>query len=132
MSRSLKTPTTSHGRESFNSRLDAYVKDVKRWFASEKPYLKPSFRLEDVRQCCPLNRSYLSRVFNEGFGESFTTVIRHLRIAEVERMLVEHPQIPVKNIAWSCGFSSASALNRAFVADHDGVTPNVFRRQGGR
>ena len=95
----------------------------------EKPYLNPSFKLMDVSNILPLNRTYLSRVFNDGFGESFSNVVRNYRIREAEWMLTNRRDIPVGQVGELCGFTSPSAFHRAFVQSHDGLTPNRYRKQ---
>ena len=83
----------------------------------------------DVTDILPLNRTYLSRVFNDGFGDSFSSVVREYRIREAEWMLANRKDIPVGQIGELCGFSSPSAFHRAFVQSHDGLTPNRYRKQ---
>ena len=83
----------------------------------------------DVSEVLPLNRTYLSRVFNDGFGDSFSGVVRDYRIREAEEMLVNRKDIPVGQVGELCGFSSPSVFHRAFVQSHGGLTPNRYRRQ---
>lgn len=99
------------------------------WMVNKKPYLNPNFKLMDVTEILPLNRTYLSRVFNEGFGSSFSDVVRCYRIKEAEWMLLNRKDIPVGQVGELCGFSSPSVFNRTFVQSHDGLTPNRYRKQ---
>lgn len=115
--------------DAFLNRLPVYREEVDHWMRKKKPYLAPSFKLMDVSDILPLNRTYLSRIFNEGFGCSFSKVVRDYRIREAEYMLVNRADIPVGQVGELCGFSSPSAFHRAFVQTHDGLTPNRFRRQ---
>ncbi len=120
----------SPGDESiFLRKLPAYRAEVARWMAERKPYLRGDFKLMDVSEVLPLNRTYLSRVFNDGFGDSFSGVVRDYRIREAEEMLVNRKDIPVGQVGELCGFSSPSVFHRAFVQSHGGLTPNRYRRQ---
>lgn len=120
----------SPGDESiFLRKLPAYRDEVARWMAERKPYLRGDFKLMDVSEILPLNRTYLSRVFNDGFGDSFSSVVRGYRMREAEEMLVSHRDIPVGQVGELCGFSSPSVFHRAFVESHGGLTPNRYRRQ---
>ena len=120
----------SPGDESiFLRKLPAYRAAVARWMAERKPYLRGDFKLMDVSEILPLNRTYLSRVFNDGFGDSFSSVVRGYRMREAEEMLVSHRDIPVGQVGELCGFSSPSVFHRAFVQSHGGLTPNRYRRQ---
>lgn len=115
--------------EAFVNKLNDYKECVEHWLVTEKPYLHPDFKLTDVREFLPLNRSYLSRIFNEGFGESFSNVIRRLRIADAERLLINNPELPINRIGEMTGFSGSSAFNRAFVTSHNGLTPLQYRKK---
>lgn len=113
----------------FPEKLPAYRDEIANWMTTKKPYLNPSFKLMDVSAILPLNRTYLSRIFNEGFGDSFSNVVRNYRIREAEWMLVNRKDIPIEQVSERCGFSSPSVFYRAFVQSHDGLTPNRYRKQ---
>jgi len=83
--------------------------------ANEKPYLRKDFKLIDVMEILPLNRSYLSRLFNEGYGESFYHYVMHYRIEESKRLLLSQPNLKITEIAELSGFSSISVFGRAFT-----------------
>lgn len=120
----------SSGNESvFLQKLPAYRDEIASWMVTKKPYLNPDFKLMDVSDVLPLNRTYLSRVFNDGFGDSFSNVVRDYRIREAEWMLANRKDIPVGQVGELCGFSSPSTFHRAFVQTHDGLTPNRYRKQ---
>ena len=113
----------------FLKKLPAYRDEIADWMTQKKPYLNPSFKLMDVSDILPLNRTYLSRVFNDGFGDSFSNVVRDYRMREAERMLANRKDIPVGQVGELCGFSSPSVFHRAFVQSHGGLTPNRYRKQ---
>lgn len=118
----------SEGNESaFLKNLSVYCDEVANWMTTEKPYLNPNFKLMDVSGVLPLNRTYISRVFNEGFGGSFSDVVRDYRVREAEWMLANCKDIPVGQVGELCGFSSPSVFHRAFVQSHDGLTPKRYR-----
>ena len=113
----------------FLKKLPTYCDEISSWMIKKKPYLNPNFKLIDVSEILPLNRTYLSRVFNEGFGNSFNDVVRNYRLREAEWLLVNRKDIPVGQVGELCGFSSPSVFHRAFVQSHDGLTPNCYRKQ---
>lgn len=82
----------------FLKKLPAYRDEVANWMIEKKPYLNPSFKLIDVSEILPLNRTYLSRVFNDGFGDSFSNVVRDYRIREAEWMLTNRKDISVGRV----------------------------------
>ena len=113
----------------FLKKLPTYCDEISSWMIKKKPYLNPNFKLIDVSEILPLNRTYLSRVFNEGFGNSFNDVVCNYRLREAEWLLVNRKDIPVGQVGELCGFSSPSVFHRAFVQSHDGLTPNCYRKQ---
>lgn len=113
--------------DSFTSRIPEYAMAIEEWFASERPYLAQNFKLTDVAAVVPLNRTYISRVFNEGLGRSFGDYVRELRMAEACRLLVGEPELPIADIAERCGFASHSTFHRSFTSTHDGMTPGEYR-----
>lgn len=112
--------------ENFENRIPEYAARIRSWFETERPYLRPSFKLVDVAAVAPLNRTYLSRIFNEGMGVSFTDYIRDLRMAEAKRLLAEEPEAAIASIAERCGFAGHSSFHRAFV-QATGMKPSDFR-----
>ena len=112
---------------SFNSKIPHYTETVKIWMEKEKPYLYKDFKLTDVRRVLPLNRSYLSRVFNDGFGSNFSEVIRLYRIEYAKGILIKNTNLPLYEIAEMSGFSSDSTFIRAFK-QVTGTTPTQFKQ----
>lgn len=101
---------------------------LEQWMQTEKPYLNKDFKLLDVMQALPLNRSYLSRMFNEAYGETFFSFIMRYRIEESIHLLETRPDLTITHIAQICGFSSASVFGRAFLKNR-GMTPKEYRNR---
>ena len=78
------------GDESFEARIPEYAATIRQWFDTH-PYFNQAFKLTDVQAVVPLNRTYLSRIFNEGLGESFSDYVRDRRMAEAMRLLTDEP-----------------------------------------
>jgi AraC family transcriptional regulator len=68
---------------------------------------------------------HLAREFRRFFGIPVGEYLRRLRIEKVEKLILG-PQIPIGEIALSCGFASHAYLCRVFKA-HFGVTPSEYR-----
>lgn len=68
---------------------------------------------------------HLAREFRRFFGISVGGYLRRLRIEQVEKLILG-PQVPIGEIALSCGFASHAHLCRVFKA-HFGVTPSDYR-----
>lgn len=101
--------------KSFTDRLPYYKAKLEEWMTTEKPYLRKDFKLIDAMDILPLNRSYLSRLFNEGYGESFYHFVMRYRLEESKQLLLTRPDLKIINIADLSGFSSTSVFGRAFT-----------------
>lgn len=113
---------------SFESNIPVYTASLKEWMEKEKPYLYHDFKLIDISRILPLNRSYLSRVVNEGFGLNFNEMVRIYRVNYSKVLINNNPSLPIYKIADMCGFSSDTTFIKAFK-QIAGVTPNQYRSQ---
>ncbi len=104
----------------------AYRATLDAWIEKEKPYLNPDFQLADLRQVLPMNRTYLSQFINAEYGCSFYHWVNSLRIAEAKRLLTEHPEIKLKDIAQQSGFSSPTVFSRVFIRE-TGISPREWK-----
>ena len=104
----------------------AYRATLDAWLEKEKPYLNPDFQLTDLRQVLPMNRTYLSQFINAEYGCSFYHWVNSLRIAEAKRLLTEHPEIRLKDIAQQSGFSSPTVFSRVFIRE-TGISPREWK-----
>ena len=102
-----------------------YRRILESWMEGEKPYLNPDFRLMDLRQVLPLNRTYLSQLINSEYGCSFYQFVTNYRIEEAKRLMREHPDKKLQEISDQCGFSSPTVFSRVFVREV-GMTPREW------
>jgi AraC-like DNA-binding protein len=96
-------------------KLPEYKSKLEIWMETDKPYLRRDFKLTDAMEILPLNRSYLSRLFNEGYGENFYQFVMRYRLEESKRLLLTRPDLTITHIATMSGFSSPSVFGRAFT-----------------
>lgn len=104
---------------------EEYRAAIEQWMATEKPYLNPEFRLIDLREVVPLNRTYLSQLINNLYGCSFYQFVTDYRIEEAKRMMRENPNMKIQDISEQCGFSSSTVFGRIF-AKNTGLTPREW------
>ncbi len=102
-----------------------YRAKLEEWMETEKPYLNPEFRLNDLRQVLPLNRTYLSQLINAEYGCTFYQFVTNYRIEEAKRLMKEKPDLKMQDIAEQCGFSSPVVFSRIFVRE-TGETPSEW------
>lgn len=102
-----------------------YRRILESWMDAEKPYLNPEFRLLDLRQVLPLNRTYLSQLINTEYGCNFYQFVTNYRIEEAKRLMREHPDMKFQEIAEQCGFSSPTVFSRIFSREV-GMSPREW------
>ena len=102
-----------------------YREKLEQWMETEKPYLNPDFRLKDLRQVLPLNRTYLSQLIKAEYGCNFYQFVTNYRIEEAKRLMKEKPDLKMQDIAEQCGFSSPVVFSRIFVRE-TGETPSEW------
>lgn len=105
-----------------------YRQTLEQWMESEKPYLNPEFRLQDLRQVLPLNRTYLSQFINAEYNCSFYQFVTKYRVEEAKRLMKEQPEMKMQDIAEHCGFSSPTVFTRIFARE-TGLTPKEWNTQ---
>lgn len=102
-----------------------YRQNLEKWMEEEKPYLSPDFRLMDIREVVPLNRTYLSQFINAEYGCTFYQFVTNYRISAAKQMLEDHPEMKIQDIAEQCGFSSPVVFSRIFSRE-TGVSPSEW------
>ena len=107
-----------------------YRKALEQWMATEKPYLNKDFRLSDMMQVIPMNRTYLSQFIKSEYDCTFYQFVTNFRIEEAKRVMRENPDMRVQEIAEHCGFSSATVFGRVFLRE-TGLTPTEWLAQSG-
>ena len=107
---------------------EEYRMILEEWMEKEKPYKNSDFRLMDLRQILPLNRTYLSQLINSEYGCNFYQFVTHYRIEEAKRMIQADPDLKFQEIAEECGFSSPTVFSRVFARE-TGMTPREWTVQ---
>lgn len=92
----------------------------------EKRYAEP-LKLKDISDELHINSCYLSRLFHQYAGSSFSSCLVHTRLNHAKELLVS-TKLSVEEIGMHCGFCNASHFIRLFRRQ-EGVTPFQFRSQ---
>lgn len=94
---------------------------------SERLYADPELSVPRLARILGTNSAYVSRAFNEGLGQNFSSSINRLRCEEVARRLRDGAAGDLLDLALDCGFSSKASFNRAFQVAF-GCTPSAYRK----
>ena len=101
---------------------------LEQWMNTAKPYLNPEFQLMDLREVMPMNRTYLSQFINAEYGCSFYLFVAKYRIEEAQRLMQEHPEMKLQEIAQKSGFISLAALSHTFSREV-GMSPSEWSKK---
>jgi len=89
--------------------------------------LTGTVRLSRAAAGAGMSDSAFSRSFKRATGQTFTEVVRKLRLAHAATLLEQTSQ-PVAAVARAVGYANLSNFNRQFLAGY-GATPSAHRRQ---
>ena len=121
----LHSTAAEEDQEEPNPANAAYRATLEAWLEKEKPYCNPDFQLNDLRQVLPMNRTYLSQFINSEYGCTFFQWVSRMRIKEAERLMAEHPEMRMQDVAQQSGFSSPIVFSRVFIRE-TGVAPSKW------
>ncbi len=102
-----------------------YRASFEAWMKAEKPYLNKDFRLADLMQVLPLNRTYLSRFLKTEYGCNFYQLVTKYRIDEAQTIMQGNSELKMWEVAELTGFTSPIVFNRSFKRE-TGQTPTEW------
>jgi len=85
-----------------------------KYFASEKPYLKPNLTVNEVALYLYSNKTYISRVINDSFNLNFNQFVNKFRIEEAKRLYKENTSLSINKLCVSSGFGSIATFTISF------------------
>ena len=91
-------------------------------------YRRKNLRITDVASELATNKTYVSILLNNMSGESFTSMITRYRVQYAQKLLREHPDMILDEVAEESGFSSRTTFFRNFKA-LTGKTPQEWKKQ---
>ena len=116
---------TDNGRPDTTTAQSEKARKLEQWMQTEKPYLNPNFKLIDLMQVLPMNRTYLSEFINSTYNCTFYQFVTRYRIEEAKRLMRECPELKMAEIATLSGFSSPSVFTKSFTKE-TGYTPREW------
>lgn len=89
-------------------------------------YSNPNLNLNTISLKMDMDSGYLSRIFKENIGCSFTEFLTRLRVEHAKRALRE-TTLSVNVVSMESGFANLRTFNRVFKKQ-EGITPLEFRK----
>ncbi|GAB2943332.1 hypothetical protein GCM10027048_04950 [Hymenobacter coalescens] len=107
-----------------SAETEALLETVRRYMQAQQPYLDPDLTLNALAAGLQLPPHVLSRIINDGFGQSFFDYINGYRVEAFKRRMREPDaqRFTMLSLALEVGFNSKTAFNRAFKKQ-TGQTP---------
>ena len=104
-----------------------YEKLIDEFTSQDAPvYIMPTYTaMMDLRAILPTNRTYLSQLINAEYGCNFYQYVTNYRIAEAKRLMREHPELKMQEVAEQSGFASAAVFSRTFSRE-TGFSPREW------
>lgn len=87
--------------------------------------LSHDISLNDIADWIGFSPSYVSKVFKENIGKSYTDYLNGSRI-EMAKKLLRNTQLTIKEVGFRMGFNSIQTFMRTFKK-YEGITPGQFR-----
>jgi two-component system response regulator YesN len=100
---------------------------VKKTIKYMNKHFKEKLTLGDSATHFHVNQSYLSALFKQEMGKSFTEYLTLLRLREAKKLLRE-TELNLTDIAYQCGFSDQSYFSKVFRKT-EGLSPKEYRKQ---
>jgi len=102
------------------------------YMESEKPFLDTTLNLQSLASMLDMKPHFLSMLINQKGGRNFFDFVNFYRIHEFKEQVLDpaNQHYTLLSIAYSCGFNSKTAFNRAFK-NLTGLTPSEYCREVG-
>ncbi|MFH1121510.1 MAG: AraC family transcriptional regulator [Bacteroidota bacterium] len=88
---------------------------------------KRDIRLKHAADLVFMTETSFSRYFKKNAGITFNGYLNELRLSRVCRLLTDHPEKNISEVAWESGFRSSTHFNRVF-REKKKCSPSEFRR----
>jgi YesN/AraC family two-component response regulator len=103
--------------------------DTPAFFNSIEQYLEQNLSeplsLQSVCSVFGISQTYLSRLFRKYKNMSFNEYLTAIRIDEAKRLIIENPNIPLKDVAMLVGYNDQFYFSRVFRSV-TGVPPSEY------
>lgn len=98
---------------------------IDKWIAT-RGFSDPTLNINSLARRLGVDKRLLAQYLAEKEGLTFRVWLSNLRIGEVKRLLIEHPEYSNEAIALECGYSSRTWMQQRFKAV-TGMTPNEWK-----
>ena len=93
------------------------------YMESKKPYLVPSFSLDDLSNAVYANKMYVSRCINNIYGHNFRHFVNGYRVRYAMELFKMNKSLRVTELADMSGFNSPGTFSLSFKLMNGGESP---------
>ena len=104
---------------------DTFMRSVMEYVSSRLD--DPEAGVDDMAAAVGVSRSSLARKMKSLMGVSAAEFVRRTRMSHAARLLTT-TTLPVKEVAWQCGFTDLNYFGKCFKSAH-GSTPTAYREE---
>lgn len=91
-------------------------------------YRRKDLRITDIASELATNKTYVSLLLNSISGSSFTGIVNGYRVRHAKKLMQEHPDMLLEDVAAESGFASYTSFYRNFRAIA-GMTPQEWKNK---
>ena len=106
-------------------KMNNLYRKVMLYMSEDKPYLDPSFCMNDMATKVYSNKLYLSRTINLLSGRNFRQFVNYHRIQYAIALFKKDPKLKIGEVAEMSGFNSGVSFNMAFKVN-TGKSPSEW------
>ncbi|NAS31892.1 helix-turn-helix domain-containing protein [Flavobacteriaceae bacterium R38] len=103
-----------------------HIEKLNELMEKKKIHLNNELRLHDLAQEMNLKNHHLSQIINQHFKLSFFDFINQYRVNEAKKIIQEHPEYTLIQVAFDAGFNNKTSFVNAFKK-FEKITPSKFR-----
>ncbi len=120
--------------ELIDGKIERYEDRARKDLAIETAdYIRKRFRenlmIQEIADNFHVNPTYLSRTFKENYGMTPSKFIQDQRISLAKRLLLQYPDMEVKEISSFIGYTNQNYFSRVFKKE-SGFSPLEYRQNG--
>lgn len=117
-------PLIAYQKLSISPQVDKTKRSLLLFLAQE--YADPDISLDMTVERLGINKGKINTILKEELGMTFSVYINKLRLTEAARLLSEHPDETISQIAYRVGFNNPSYFNKLFKETY-GCSPKHFK-----
>lgn len=125
----LNTESLVMSESSGNQESQLLIKHLLKYYKSEKPYLNPKLRVEDIADSLNTTRKGIASALSDYNDSNFVTFTNTYRVEQAIMLMESHEyrNYKMSALATDAGFGSAQSFYRIFQ-QLTGVLPNYYRK----